>query len=148
MLLCPIQENIEFEMKRRQMRVMDECHKSSNIKIKSIQQTSRLLKLVTKLFIEKWVSCKDTCHIQTGKETTANYLQESFLLKSHFSKAGRPYRHSPIWSLTTTTKPTHQKSYVHAYRGLRPWRQYLSYRQYSNSRYVTCQLSMSSTVTQ
>jgi hypothetical protein len=40
-------------MKRRQLIVMDQCHNTSSSKIKNIHQTSRILQVVKKLFIEK-----------------------------------------------------------------------------------------------
>jgi hypothetical protein len=40
-------------MKRREMTVMDQCRKSDNFKIKKTLQTSRLLNVAKKLFIDK-----------------------------------------------------------------------------------------------
>jgi hypothetical protein len=40
-------------MRRRQLTVMDQCHNTSSSKVKNIDQTPRILKVVKKLFIEK-----------------------------------------------------------------------------------------------
>jgi hypothetical protein len=44
---------MELEMKRRQQTVMDQCHNTGDNGAKNKLHASRLLKVMTKLFVEK-----------------------------------------------------------------------------------------------
>ncbi|KDR22013.1 Carbohydrate sulfotransferase 11 [Zootermopsis nevadensis] len=46
-------ENIQHEMKRRQLTMMGQCHNTSSSKVNSIHQMPKILKVAKKLFVEK-----------------------------------------------------------------------------------------------